>query len=716
MYRGRALWMRITAALLAVISLMSLFEALVFFLTMKNIETSLTASSRNLIDTAGDLSSESLSALSMNRLQELAADKAIIANEVFSDFERAVRTTAQLAGDFYANPNAYPIRSVPLPDASRDGELTVQLLYSEKADPMDPALRKEILLLGNAQDALLSINEELESLASLYIATESGFMIQADSISGRKFDAEGRLLPIEARERPWYRGAAETGNAFFTQDVRDAHTPRLAIMCGVPVYRGEELMGVAGGGVYLEEIEKLVARVGLRTSGDLCILNGDGVVLFSTLNEAPFLASEEGTDLRLSGNAELAAVAADAVARKQGVRLLDIGGKSLYAAYAPMRTIGWSVLVIESQEQVDAAEQALRGKLSETASVALRSANQHIKRAIVIMCAIIAAAVLFAIFQSMRLAQRLASPIRKLTSEVGHIRGDHLDFHWDDDTGDETQLLAESFSSLTERMKTYIRDMKQITAVQERMRTELAMAEKIQRSFLPYQFPPFPDRHEFSLFAEMDPAREIGGDFYDFFLIDDDHLGLVIADVSGKGIPAALLMMVAKTIIRNLAMIGISPAEILENANDSLCDDNPEKMFVTAWVGILTISTGVLTAASAGHEYPAFREAGRAFSILKDRHGFVLGGMRGMRYTDYEIRLQPGAKIFVYTDGVPEATDADNHMFGLERMIAALNADPEAPPEALLPGVHRAVDEFVKDAEQFDDLTMLCLEYRGAAE
>ena len=242
------------------------------------------------------------------------------------------------------------------------------------------------------------------------------------------------------------------------------------------------------------------------------------------------------------------------------------------------------------------------------------------------------------------------------------------------------------------------------------------MAEKIQRAYLPSQFPPFPERDEFSLYASMDPAREIGGDFYDFFLIDDDHLGLVIADVSGKGIPGALLMMVARAIIRNLATIGNPPAEILRNANEALCDNNPEKMFVTAWVGILTISTGVLKAANAGHEYPVLRDAGGPFAILREKHGFVLGGMRGMRYTEYELKMAPGSKLFVYTDGVPEATGADSEMFGLERMVSALNEDPDAQPETILASVRRAVDSFVKNAEPFDDLTMLCLEYKGSGK
>ena len=242
--------------------------------------------------------------------------------------------------------------------------------------------------------------------------------------------------------------------------------------------------------------------------------------------------------------------------------------------------------------------------------------------------------------------------------------------------------------------------------------TELNMATDIQKSMLPSVFPAFPEKEEFDLYASMDPAKEVGGDFYDFFMIDDDHLGVVIADVSGKGVPAALFMMISKAIVQNNAMLGISPAEVLKRTNDSLCSQNKMEMFVTAWIGILELSTGKMKCASAGHEYPAIFHDGK-YKLLKDKHGLVLGGMEGAKYTDYEILLDKGDRIFTYTDGVPEATNTDNALFGTDRMIDALNSNIEAGPEEALRTVRASVDKFVGLAEQFDDLTMLCLEYRG---
>lgn len=245
---------------------------------------------------------------------------------------------------------------------------------------------------------------------------------------------------------------------------------------------------------------------------------------------------------------------------------------------------------------------------------------------------------------------------------------------------------------------------------------ELHTATQIQAAMLPNIYPAFPERDEFDIYATMDPAKEVGGDFYDFFLVDDDHLCMVMADVSGKGVPAALFMMASKIILANNAMMGKSPAQILSDTNNAICSNNREEMFVTVWLGILEISTGKLMAANAGHEYPALKSANGNFELYKDKHGFVVGGMAGAKYRDYEIQLEKGSKLFLYTDGVPEATDANNQLFGTDRMIEALNKDSQAAPNGILKNVRASVDEFVDKAEQFDDLTMLCMEYRGKQE
>ena len=259
----------------------------------------------------------------------------------------------------------------------------------------------------------------------------------------------------------------------------------------------------------------------------------------------------------------------------------------------------------------------------------------------------------------------------------------------------------------------YMVNLTAVTEEKERLGTELDIANRIQASMLPSTFPAFPEREEFDVYALMKPAKSVAGDFYDFFLIDDDHLGVVMADVSGKGIPASLFMMMAKIIISNIAQMGIPPHEVLEKANERICMNNDEDMFVTVWFGIITISTGHVIASNAGHEYPVLQNEDGVFELFHDRHGFVIGGMEGVRYKDYEFDLKKGKTLFLYTDGVPEATTAENVQFGPERMVEALNRKQDADPQELVHYMLRTVDDFDGDVPQFDDITMLAIRYNG---
>ena len=304
---------------------------------------------------------------------------------------------------------------------------------------------------------------------------------------------------------------------------------------------------------------------------------------------------------------------------------------------------------------------------------------------------------------------------------MGHGNLDNVEFVPTSISEFETmqQEITRTCGALGQQMDT-IRQMEREQAEQEnakkeqeRIEKELIMAREIQANALPNDFPAFPERREFDLFASMTPAKEVGGDFYDFFLIDSDHLALVIADVSGKGIPAALFMMVSKTLIQNQLMTGCDPATAMERVNLQLCERNSSMMFITVWTAVLEISTGKGLACNAGHEHPALRTADGRFELVRYIHAPFAGVNRKARYQNREFELHPGDSIFVYTDGVPEATDGSGKMFGEERLEKTLNLCANRSPEEILRTVKNAVDTFVGDAEQFDDLTMMCLEYKG---
>ena len=280
-------------------------------------------------------------------------------------------------------------------------------------------------------------------------------------------------------------------------------------------------------------------------------------------------------------------------------------------------------------------------------------------------------------------------------------------------TGDEIEDLSEAMKQMERDLNDYIENLTAVTAEKERIGAELNVATQIQADMLPSIFPAFPERTEFDIFATMDPAKEVGGDFYDFFLVDDDHLAMVMADVSGKGVPAALFMVIAKTLIKNRALLGESPAQVLSEVNNQLCEGNEAELFVTVWLAILEISTGKGVAANAGHEHPTLRRKDGKYELIVYPHSPAVATMEDLPFKEHEFELHPGDSIYVYTDGVAEATDSEQELYGTDRMLEALNKDPNAKPEVLLRNVRESIDVFVGDAPQFDDITMLGFAYYG---
>ena len=281
------------------------------------------------------------------------------------------------------------------------------------------------------------------------------------------------------------------------------------------------------------------------------------------------------------------------------------------------------------------------------------------------------------------------------------------------DSDNEIEELADAFASMLVEIDRYMDETQKATAEKERLGAELSMAASIQANQLPSTFPAFPDRKDFDIYASMTPAKEVGGDFYDFFLVDDDHLALVMADVSGKGIPAALFMMISKLLLQGRVMMGQSPAEALNDTNALLMRNNTARQFVTIWLAIIDLKTGKGIAANAGHEHPALRKAGGKYEMVSYKHSPPVATMSKIKFREHEFQIEPGDSIFVYTDGVAEATDANNELFGEQRTLEALNKNPDASPEEILKNVNDGINEFVKDAEQFDDITMLCFTYYG---
>ena len=279
-------------------------------------------------------------------------------------------------------------------------------------------------------------------------------------------------------------------------------------------------------------------------------------------------------------------------------------------------------------------------------------------------------------------------------------------------SGDEVQALSEALVTMASDLKKYMKNLMLETKEKERIGAELGVATHIQSSMLPCIFPAFPDRDEFDIYATMTPAKEVGGDFYDFFMVDDRHLAIVMADVSGKGVPAALFMVIGKILIKDHTVPGRNLGEVFTEVNNILCESNDNGMFITAFEGVLDLVTGEFRYVNAGHEKPFIYRKGKGYEEYKTRAGFVLAGMENIKYKEQVIQLEAGDRIFQYTDGVTEATDMDKQLYGMDRLNSVLNLKcAECSPEETLRLVKADIDAFVGGADQFDDITMLCLEY-----
>lgn len=622
-----------------------------------------------------------------SNLSNVAESKARLADAEFDRYEDQVVEFADYINGLYLDPEDYKEKEILPPDKANGGVYSIQRgLRTEDVKYEDVA--DEVKLLGNLEQIFRPvINGDSEVITTIYAGTESGVMIAYDKDADKSAAPDGGDIYIDYFDSTWYQKAKETGKVCFTDVYEDYYGRGLTITCAAPFYDADgKFAGVVAMDMLISDLYDAVVTMELEGDDSYAfIIDSLGNAISP---DAAIKTIDDDPDI--DDNVK-SLIMSDA----SGVTESDRG---FYYAYAPISGVGWTLCIHVPETTVLAPAKAM---------------DLRIYAAVVMMLVVFLIVMIVSVFMSGILAKQLAMPIMALGEDAKVISGGDLDHRAKIYRNDEIGDLADSFNNMALSLKKYIQDLTTVTAEKERIGAELNVATQIQADMLPRIFPPFPDRNEFDLYASMTPAKEVGGDFYDFFLIDDDHVGLVMADVSGKGVPAALFMVIAKTHIKNRAMMGGSPSEILSYANDQLCEGNEAELFVTVWMAIIQISTGKGLAANAGHEHPAIKRKGGKFELVEYRHSPAVATMEGIRFKEHEFELHPGDSLFVYTDGVPEATNAQNELYGTDRMLEALNSDPDAEVKQLLENVKKSVDDFVGDAPQFDDLTMLAFDYFG---
>ncbi len=646
-------------------------------------------------------------------LGQITEMKAQAIDETFRDLAIRVRMMGDYAQKLLEEPDGVPRLPWSRPDASKDGELFVKALFADGVE--ENAAADKLGVIANMSDMMISLCNAYGA-DNIWFSLPEGATLMADTVPGNWIAEDGSYIAYNAADRYWYKQAEEKKGLIFTDVEYDRRTGEMCVTCALPVY-GQDgtLLGVTGADLYLSEMQRTIEQAA-ENGGFLVVVNQNGHVISAPESQDYFrvLNSDLAMDLRGSGNTELAALVTDALQGRTDVRKVQLGEDNYYMLGVPMKTVGWTLLAAYSETAAGQPVRTLEENFTAIQQEAATEYHDKSAQGQTLTLAILIGLLIIMLAGAFYAGRRIAKPLTGITRQLSELGEEKPVFTMEDEyrTGDEVEVLAESFAELSQRTVDYIEQVRTVTAEKERIGTELQLARQIQEGMLPSIFPPYPDRNEFDLYATMVPAKEVGGDFYDFFLVDEDHLAIAMADVSGKGVPGALFMMVSKAILKNNAMMGKSPGDVLTTANETICSNNKMEMFVTVWLGILEISTGRIVAANAGHEYPAIIRKGGHYELFKDRHGFVVGGMEGIRYKEYELEMESGDRLFLYTDGVPEATDGNKELFGTERMIDALNQSTGSP-EDVLKAVRQRVDDFVGEAEQFDDMTMLCLEYRG---
>ncbi len=666
-----------------------------------------------------DVSEETMKAVVESTMYRSAALEAYMASDVFDDVSESVTILQTLAQGLSDHRDQFLDGEVTVPDAKNEGKPAVQFLFEEGVTKEEAGLCG---LFANMADTLKAVYSGSDHLNSCFVGTADGTFIIADDRSAEKFDDKGKIKSFPVRDRFWYTQAEKEGKLVFTGVEYDAFTGQLGLVCAAPVYSKGDLVAVVGVDLFLTSMDSYVKSVSTNDSYTY-ILNAEGKVVVSPDEEGIFAVdiSAEAKDLRQSDNEKLASLITKAYTERTEVDLVTISGKEYYICGAPVADVGWTVLKTQGKATTDAPKEAILAgynKSSDEAADSYQEGLEHTRQVILVMVLLI---LVLSSVSALYAATRVVKPVEKMTSRIYELTGTDQLFEMEPvyKTGDEIEALAEAFADVSRKTRQYIEEITNITREKERIGTELELARRIQANMLPNLFPAFPDRAEFDIYASMTPAKEVGGDFYDFFLIDKDHLAMVMADVSGKGVPAALFMMMSKILVNNYASmpsLDYSPAKVLTQLNQTICKNNEEEMFVTVWLGIMEISTGKVIAANAGHEYPIIGKADGTYELMKDVHGFVIGGMETSAYREYEFTLEKGGSLFLYTDGISEATDANEQMYGTDRLLACLNAHTANDPKSVLDNVIGNIHAFVGDAPQFDDMTLLCVTLKGNGE
>ncbi len=661
------------------------------------------------------------------KLKESAAMKAQHLDSELFVVQEDVEYMAEALKIILTSPDKYLPRQ--LPDTRKEADIFSGMAYIHYSTAMlqqgvSLELQAEIGLASNFADVLKPMSSSYkDNRTSLYAGSRHGYLLCLDLVGDK--EKKISIFPSAAtkaefiekydpRDRDWYKQGEAAGKAVFSNVFRGAEG-NLDLTCAAPYYDDQGFAGVVGISFTVEDIYQTMVETAMDYKGDSFVLDEKGRVIFSSETSGLLAAAEQGQDIRQAAESSIAEAARHMTAGETGVMSVDMRDESYYLAFAPLPTTGWSLGILLDTNEVVAPVEKVEGDVITQLNFFEESLQAILKELLWQSLPLLLPVLLLLMYVCDFLAGRFTKPIRRLAEGAREIAGGNFDKKFTLNTGDELEYLADSFNFMTDELKNYTENMAKVAAEKEHSRTELEVAAKIQTDMLPRNFADYAGHSEFAIYALMEPAKNVGGDFYDFYLLQKRYFVVTVADVSGKGVPAALFMAKSQSVLKNCALRSADPenmAGVLAEANAELCRNNEASMFITVFIGVLDLQTGRFTYASGGHCPPLLGRDGE-YDFMPLQKSCVLGLME-KSYAQQYIDLKPQDTIFIYTDGVSEAMNEQHELFTEKRIKASLCGLPAGQPvDAVLKDMLALVRRYAGTAEQSDDITMLALRYNG---
>ncbi len=657
--------------------------------------------------TAAESSAETLIRLNTAQAMEYTKCCAQAVELKITTIISALKTVNGEIKNIYEDPGSYLPHKYGHPSEYPADTFCMQWVLPDGVT-MEGNIEREACMLGSLESCFGNTLKVYGSVLEIYFTSSTGINIGYDCTPQTK------PKTYDGRTSEWYLYAEETGGTYISEPYRDSFGRGLMISIAMPC-KGEngEFYGTVGADILIGEIDGFISEMNAGDGSRAMLVSRGSVICADGLtaeNAEDFTAflGKQGNDIirRMYGGSD-------------GMIETEINGEDVYCVYSAAGISDWITVMIILKDRITAPASALESSILKTAESCAEVLDARMLGVTVLWGIVFAAVVIVTVIVTNKISSSLSEPITRLCRAVKRIGEGDLNYKCGIRSGDEIETLSDAFAEMTVSLKDYMENYANIAAEKQRISTELNVAAQIQTSVLPCIFPAYPERKEFDIYAKMSPAKEVGGDFYDFYLVGENRLYMIMADVSGKGVPAALFMMISKVLIKNLAFEGLSVNEIFDRANSLLNDTNESLMFVTAFMAVIDLRTGVTEFVNAGHNPPAIRRKSGSFRFLDVKKDPVLAALPGVGYRKQSVQLEKGDMLFAYTDGVTEAVNTDTELYGEDRLLESLNGIPDADSvgvKEIVGSVRKDIDVFSGGTETADDITMLIFRYLSVGE